>query len=459
MARGFITKYAKNRYFTFICISVMALVIPFLRINEAHLFLLSFDKKELHLFFQIFSMQEMYLMPFVLIILFLTIFFITTLGGRVWCGWICPQTIMRTFYRDFLQTKIFKIRKNISNKQKKVEDKFIRRFFAACIWAFISIIMASNFLWYFVPPEDFLIYITNPSEHQITVTIVFLIATFIFIDTIFIKENFCIYICPYARIQSAMFDGDTVQVIYDVKRGGKIYDDKHNKISDKPKGEFDECIGCKSCVNVCPTHIDIRRGMQLECINCLECADACSNVMAKFNKKSLINWTSKNSIDSGNKIKFFRFRTIGYMVVLSLIFIVLFFVGANRERLLLNINRDSSLYSIVVEDDKFSIENSYIFMIENTQNKDHKFYFSVDNQDIIIKKPQKPFYIKSKKKKKIIVTLKTSKMLANSDRKDSVININIKAFAVDDESISTQKKSIFVYPKKTVIDEKLKNRR
>ena len=113
------TYYRKKRYTSFIIISLFALILPFIRINGNHLFLLSFDKKQLHLFFTVFDMQELYPMPFVLILLFLGIFFITTLGGRVWCGWSCPQTIFRTIYRDLIETTLLGIRKSIKNKNKE----------------------------------------------------------------------------------------------------------------------------------------------------------------------------------------------------------------------------------------------------------------------------------------------------------------------------------------------------
>jgi len=112
------TIYSKKRYFTYGILTIISLVVPFLQVDGKQLFLLSFDKKQLHLFFTAFDMQELYLMPFLLILMFLGIFFMTTLGGRVWCGWACPQTIFRVVYRDLIETKLLGIRKNIKNKQK-----------------------------------------------------------------------------------------------------------------------------------------------------------------------------------------------------------------------------------------------------------------------------------------------------------------------------------------------------
>ncbi|MCH3852763.1 4Fe-4S binding protein, partial [Campylobacter jejuni] len=120
---------------------------------------------KLNLFFISFSTQELYLMPFLLIFLFLFIFFITTLGGRVWCAWSCPQTIFRVIYRDIIQTKLLKIRKNINNKQKEYEGYYFKKIIGVILFYFISLVAVSNLLWYFVPPEDFFAYIQNPGEH------------------------------------------------------------------------------------------------------------------------------------------------------------------------------------------------------------------------------------------------------------------------------------------------------
>ncbi|NCD13550.1 MAG: 4Fe-4S binding protein, partial [Epsilonproteobacteria bacterium] len=116
------TFYRQRRYIVFGLISLVALTLPFITVNDNHLFLLSFDKKQLHLLFTTFDMQELYLMPFVLMLFFLTIFFVTTLGGRVWCGWSCPQTIFRVIFRDFIQTKLLGIRRSIQNKQQEPKE-------------------------------------------------------------------------------------------------------------------------------------------------------------------------------------------------------------------------------------------------------------------------------------------------------------------------------------------------
>lgn len=456
--QGKITNYTKQRYITYAIIAALALILPFIRINGNHFFLLSFDHKKLDLLFVSFSTQELFLMPFVLIGLFLTIFFVTTLAGRIWCAWACPQTIFRVIYRDLIQTKLLKIRKNIKDKQKEYPGNMVKKILAILIFYVLSLIATSNLLWYFVPPEDFFLYLQNPAEHLLLLGILFCASLFLTFDVVYIQEKFCVYVCPYARIQSVMFDHDTVQVVYDEKRGGVIFNGKTKLHKKPPQGE---CIGCEACVTVCPTHIDIRQGMQLDCINCLECADACSVVQNKLNRPSLIQWTSSQAINTGRKVKYFRFRTVAYLVVLAVVFIALLTMTTKKENMLLNINRSTELYNINKKiDGSLEISNSYIFLFQNTDNKPHEYYFEAtvndSNEKLEILRPKKAFKLEAGEQSKQIVVLKANSELAKDDSKDTILHITIKAYANDDkENISVLRESIFVYPKQTIIQEKL----
>ncbi len=444
--------YRKKRYVTFFILTIISLTLPFIKINGNHFFLLNFDQKKLNLLFTSFDMQELYLMPFLLIMLFLGIFFMTTLGGRVWCGWACPQTIFRVIYRDLIETKLLGLRKSIKNKQKEPkEGEYLKKAIAILLWSVLALIAASNFIWYFIPPETFFEYIKHPADHSVMVGFLTGITLFLIYDVISLKENFCIYICPYARVQSVMYDEETILAVYSEQRGGKIYDEHGNKLWSKPPGEDDECTGCEACVRVCPTHIDIRKGMQLECINCLECADACVPVMAKFGKPSLISWTSAKAEKEHRKPKYIRFRTVAYGIALTLAFVGLMVMGSTKEHMLLNINRTSQLYKIV--DEGKAVQNAYVFLFQNTDSKDHKYYFEVDNKDIEVVKPSKPFKLRAGKKAKKVVILQTNKVLAQNDRKDTPIPITITAYAVDDKAkIIVKRETVFFYPKKSILE-------
>jgi cytochrome c oxidase accessory protein FixG len=456
--------YRVKRYWFFVGLTIVSLVLPWITVNGNHFFLLSFDKLKLHLAFVQFDMQEMYLMPFILMIGFISVFGMTVLGGRVFCGWICPQTIFRVIYRDLIETKILKLRKRIKNKQKepdwsKPENK-AKRLVAIAIWTALSLLATANFLWYFVPPEDFFPYIMNAGDHLILVGILLITTLFLVVDVVWFKENWCVYVCPYSRIQSVLYDEDTVMAIYDPHRGGEIYDEEKHKQYTKQKDlqavePSAECTTCESCVTVCPTHIDIRQGLQLECINCLECVDACTEVMGALGRPSLVRWSSeKEVLFQKGKTHYLRPKIIGYAVVLVIIMVVLGMMGSKKEHMLLNINKENRLYAIEkTPDGKIMVENDYIFLLQNTQDKDHKFYFDIEapkgmEGKIKVLKPTEPFTVRPGVKKKKIVRLYTTEELVRDERKDTVLPIKIHAYALDDkEKIAVDRESTFIFPR------------
>lgn len=456
--------YRIKRYWFFLLVTVVGLVLPWIQIDGNQIFLLSFDHKQLHLVGIAFDMQELYLLPFLLMLLFIGIFFITTLGGRVWCGWACPQTIFRIIYRDLIETKLLGLRKRIANKQldpdmsKPVNQ--LKKLVAILLWTGLSLVAASNFMWYFVPPADFFAYIQNPGEHKILLGFVLGIAAFLVFDVVFIKENFCVYICPYSRVQSVLFDKDTLLTVYDPNRGGKIYDHE-TKLYSKQKDILAaqpnaECTACESCVKVCPTNIDIRKGLQLECINCLECADACAKVMGKLGKESLIHWSSeKEIVEQGGKTNIFRGSVIAYMVALSIVTIALFAMGSTKENMLLNINRTTSLYTVQPTGE---VENAYLFLIQNTDSKDHTYVFELDNPDLEIIRPTGPVFVEAGRNVREIVVIRAKKVLVEDERRDTPLPLGVKAYSMEEpERVFVHRDSTFIYPRYDVYLKRVEN--
>ena len=466
------TPWRIKRYYVYALATLVALALPWIVIDGNHFFLLSFDKMKLHLAFIQFDMQELYLMPFLLMLMFLSIFGMTVMGGRVFCGWVCPQTVFRVIYRDLIETTILGLRKRIKNKQKdpdmsKPENK-VKKLIAVLIWSVLAVIAGADFIWYFIPPEDFFAYIQNPADHMTMIGFVLGIAAFLIYDIVWMKENFCVYVCPYSRVQSVLYDDHTVMALYDMHRGGNIYDG-HEKLHTKQKDiqaaeEHAECTACEACVTVCPTHIDIRQGLQLECINCLECVDACTTVMGKLGKPSLVTWSSDYEIvDQKGKTKYFRPKILAYMALLVGIAIALGVMGSTKEHMLLNINKETRLYSTkLISDGAVRVDNSYVFLLQNTENEKMKFFFEIIppkgmDGKIVIAKPAKAFTVVPGNKKKKIVTLRTTDLLVNDARKDTIIPITIHAYALDkdgkkSEKVSVLRESTFVFPKKSILD-------
>lgn len=449
----------KKRYIGYALITTLALILPFITINGHQLFLLSFVHKELHLLGVVFSVQELYLMPFLLIMLFVGIFFMTTLGGRVWCGWCCPQTIFRVIYRDLIETKILGLRKRISDKQKKPDFSLfsnkLKKALGVVIFACLSLVVAADFLFLFMPPSEFFGYIADAQNHTIAVGSWLAIAAFLTLDVTLMAEAFCIYACPYARVQSVMYDDDTLMAIYDSSRGGAVYapNGTKNELAPKKQNPANECTNCVACVKVCPTHIDIRKGMQLECINCLECVDACSEVMAHYNRPSLVQWSSPNAIATRSKVRFFRLKTIGYIAVLCVIFAILIAMSGKKEPMLLNVDRNTQAYEIRKSG---AVDNYYTFLFQNTDIEPHDFYFEVvGNDDIRILEPSEPVRVEPNGKVKKAVALRVQNPLDSAlESKDLREKLIIRAYAVDNDEISVERESFFVYPSKKRLEAK-----
>jgi len=457
------TSWRVKRYYAYILATVIALALPWIIIDGNHFFLLSFDKMKLHLAFVQFDMQELYLMPFLLMLMFLGIFGMTVMGGRVFCGWVCPQTVFRVIYRDLIETKILGLRGRIKNKQKepdmsKMENK-VKKAIAILMWTVLALIAGADFLWFFVPPEDFFVYLADFNNHWTLFGSVLGIAVFLIYDIVFLKENFCIYVCPYSRVQSVLYDEHTVMALYDMHRGGNIYDGHEKQFTKQKDIQVEEphaeCTACESCVTVCPTHIDIRQGLQLECINCLECVDACTTVMGKLGKPSLVTWSSDYEIvDQKGKTQFWRPKILMYIGLLVGLMVILGVMGSTKENMLLNINKETRLYSTkLLPDGKIRVDNAYEFLLQNTQNEKMKFYFEVIppkgmEGKIFIAKPSKEFTAVPNVKKKKVVVLRTTEVLADDARKDTIIPITIRAYALGhEEKIVVFRNSTFIFPK------------
>ena len=433
--------YTKKRYLVYLISTILIMTIPFIKINDNHLLLLSFEKLEFHFLGLAFSVSELYVMPFLLMFLFIGIFAMTSMLGRIWCGWACPQTIFRVIYRDLIESTILDLRR-IKNKQKDIDynkkSNQMKKYFAIFLWSIISLIISSNFMLYFVPPEDFFAYIQNPQEHSFMIMFIICVAMFLVYDIVFMKENFCTYVCPYSRIQSVLYDDDTKQVTYDFNRGGEVYVNREKSIFNiKQWNDNQECTTCEACVKVCPTHIDIRKGLQVECINCLECSDACATVMGKLGKESLINWGSTNKVINRKNISIFTKRNITYFVSLFLALFLAFYFSLEKEDFVANINKTTELYKI---DENKNISNNYIVTIHNTQDKTLTFDINVlDKENFKVKKFDEVSLEAGKKAKKILIIEKIN----DNKNKNPTISIEISTL---DKQHKIIKKISFIEP-------------
>jgi cytochrome c oxidase accessory protein FixG len=239
---------------------------------------------------------------------FVSIFLVTALWGRVWCGWGCPQTV----YMELLFRPIERWLEGSRGQQLKLDQNGPngRRLLKWLIFALISVAVAHIFLAYFIRPAELYRWMTrSPLEHPTSALVVLGTSALVFFDFAYFREQMCTVICPYARLQSALLDDRSLVVGYDARRG-------------EPRGNGrkagGDCIDCQACVITCPTGIDIRDGLQLECINCTQCVDACDSVMSRLGKPlGLVRYASTRWFATGERLGWLRPRVVIYVVLLA----------------------------------------------------------------------------------------------------------------------------------------------
>lgn len=290
---------------------------PFMKLNGHPLMLFNILERKFILFGIAFWPQDFHLFVLAMLTFIVFIILFTALFGRIWCGWACPQTIfMEMVFRkieyliegDYMQQKAL-------NAESPNPVKFRKKFLKNSIFFIISFIIANTFLAYIIGADElFKIISEGPSKHMgglISLTIFTLV--FYGVYTKF-REQACIVVCPYGRLQGVLLDKNSVVIAYDYKRG-----EPREKLHKGQVRKAGDCIDCHQCVQVCPTGIDIRHGTQLECVNCTACIDACDSIMDKIEKpRGLIRYTSENAIASGSKFKVTP-RIIGYSAVLAIL--------------------------------------------------------------------------------------------------------------------------------------------
>jgi cytochrome c oxidase accessory protein FixG len=309
---------AHHRARVFVSAGLLSLLFagPFITIGGRPLLLLNVFERRFVIFGQVFWPQDFVLLALLLIIFFVFIILFTVVYGRIWCGWMCPQTL----FMEMVFRKIEYWIDGDANEQRRLKKepygllKGFRKILKQTIFLAISILIAHTVMAYLIGPlETFAIISQSPADH--VAGFVGLSAfTLIFYSVFaFFREQACVVVCPYGRLQSVLLVRDSVVVAYDWLRGEPRSKLRKNQEKEAKTGD---CIDCKLCVHVCPTGIDIRNGTQLECVNCTACIDACDDVMIKIDKpKGLIRYTSHAAIEKGNQ-KIFTARAMGYSAVL-----------------------------------------------------------------------------------------------------------------------------------------------
>lgn len=290
---------------------------PFIKVNGHPLFLFDVIERKFILFGAIFWPQDFFIFAVGMLTFMVFIVFFTVVYGRVFCGWVCPQTI----FMEMIFRRIEYWIEGTAEKQRKLNaqawnrEKIVRKGAKHILFWILSFIIANTFLAYVIGIDDLLTIIREPVAQNVVGFIAIIAFTTVFYAVFaFAREMVCTFACPYGRLQGVLLDKHSIIVAYDYVRG-----EPRGKIKKGEEQQHGDCIDCGLCVRVCPTGIDIRNGTQLECVNCTACIDACDSIMEKVNRpKGLIRFASEDNIALKQKTKITP-RMIGYSVVLVLL--------------------------------------------------------------------------------------------------------------------------------------------
>jgi len=354
-----------RRVVAVVLIAVYA-VLPWIEIKGQPAIFLDLLSRRFHFFGMTLAVEDLWFVFFLITGVGFALFFITALFGRLWCGWACPQTV----FLDHVFRRIERWIEGPASVQKELDrqpwngNKIIRRGSKHILFILFSALVAHIFLSYFISVDVLFAWIEEgPLAHPRTFVFVLAATAVLYFNFSWFREQLCLIICPYGRLQSALIDDDTVVVGYDEVRG-------------EPRGRpgvegIGDCIACNRCVQVCPTGIDIRQGLQMECIGCSNCIDACDEVMTKVNRpQGLIRYDSLRVLQGGVR-RFLRPRLFLYFVLLLFGMSAMAISWTQLSPVNLSVTRMAGSPYFLTED---NIRNQLLVRITNKSHEEESFY-------------------------------------------------------------------------------------
>jgi len=387
--------FAKLRILTVFLLLGCYYITPWLLWNGDQAVLFDLPARQFRYFGVTFWPQDFIYLTLLLIIAAVGLFLFTTIAGRLWCGYACPQTV---WTETFLW--IEELVEGNRNKRIKLDkspwnfNKITRKSTKHFLWVSYALFTGYTFVGYFSPIRELGTGIIHLSLGPWEWFWVLFYSLATYGNAGWLREQVCLHMCPYARFQSSMFDKDTLIISYDNNRGESR--GKRKKNSDYQSQGLGDCIDCNQCVHVCPTGIDIRDGLQYECIACAACIDVCDNVMDKMGyEQGLIKYTTEVEEKSQGKEKthFFRPRTVYYISIFTAVVSAFFYLISNRIPLDINVIRDRN--NLYTESFSGEIENTYTLKILNMSQKTESYTLTVEGFDKMILEGMSSFNIES----------------------------------------------------------------
>ena len=413
--KGFFFSAKKKVHFILL---IIFLLLPWLQINGHQAILLDIPGRQFFILGLHLQAHNAPLIFFILFGSFLALALMTALFGRVWCGWACPQTVfIDSVYR---QIEIWTEGNYIARRKLKNQpmdfNKFRRSGLKWILYFTVSFLISHSFLAYWTGSESLLKMMqAPPSENPTYFLLVMGMTALVLFNFAWFREQFCLIVCPYGKFQSTLLDSQTLNIMYDDKRGEPR---KGLEPMSAPRGD---CVSCGRCVQVCPTGIDIRNGLQMECIGCTACIDACDEIMLKINKpKGLIRYKSL----SEKPIRWLRPRISIYLLLLFGIALGLIFSLANSSVLRFEVLRGKDRpYVIRTEGESHWVQNHFTLRLQNnsSEKKILEVLLTPDNVKLII--PQNPIILNVGEKKDLPIFLEAPTELVSSGRFKALLQI------------------------------------
>ncbi|MBP9674645.1 MAG: cytochrome c oxidase accessory protein CcoG, partial [Bacteriovoracaceae bacterium] len=341
-------KFRTRRTIFYTLLIFIYLILPWIHIDGKQSILIDITHREFTFFGFTFFGHDIPLLFFILTLWVFAFAFITAVWGRVWCGFACPQTV----FIDAIFSRIERWIEGKARQRKELEkapwtlQKFFKKTFKWLLFLLVSLHIVHSFLGYFVGTRRlFWMSLHSPLDNWGVFVAMLIGVAIVLLDFGWFREQFCIIVCPYGRIQSVMMDENSLVVAYDTKRG-----EPRRSVGVSRDAEGD-CINCFACVKVCPTGIDIRNGTQLECIACTACMDMCDEIMLKVGKpQGLIRYDSENNLKGGGK-KIFTGRILVYLAVITLLLGGLIYSLRHQTILDVVYTRSKNPYQIISRSD------------------------------------------------------------------------------------------------------------
>lgn len=362
-------KYTNYRLLVSILLLIIYFSIPFIKINGNPVLLINIIERQFYILGQPFYPQDFFILALGAITSLVFIILFTVAFGRIFCGWICPQTI----FLEMIFRKIEYAIEGDRNKQIRLDnqawdsEKIWKRSLKWFSFMLISLIITHIMFMYIVGYEEvFNIMQQGPFEKPTNFLVMVLFTAAFYFVFAWFREQVCTMVCPYGRLQGVLIDKETINVLYDYKRGENR--SKWKKGEDRRAAGKGDCIDCKQCVVVCPTGIDIRDGLQMECVNCTACIDACDEVMVKVGLPTgLIRYASEREIEEQTKFKFTT-RMKAYTVVLAILTGFLGFLLYNRGEMEAKFLKQPGS-SFFIRDGKITNTYNYTFLNKSNETK------------------------------------------------------------------------------------------